>query len=265
MTMYVVVAIMKEVFMHNSVIGKLKTLKWFGFLKEFQYLQDTVDSRTLTTEEILERLLDSEIAAQKQRRQIRLMRAAKLKDSTACVENIDYTTHRGLERAVFYPLVKCTWLHKCQHVIITGLTGVGKTYLACALAQLAVRKDFRVLYVRLPRLLEELELAHADGSLPNLRKKLSKVQLLVLDDWGVNPLSTRNRQDLLELVEDKTETGSIIITSQLPINKWHDWIAEPTIADAILDRLVHRAHKFELHGESLRKRYSLEENTNESH
>jgi DNA replication protein DnaC len=138
-------------------------------------------------------------------------------------------------------------------VIITGPTGVGKTWLACALGQQAVRRGIPVLYWRLVRLLEDIEVARADGSLPKLRSQLNKSQVLILDDWGVAPLTSRNRQDLLEIVDDQSGNASIVITSQLPVAKWHDYIGEPTIADAILDRLVHSAHRLELHGDSMRK------------
>jgi DNA replication protein DnaC len=200
-------------------------------------------------------LVDAEVQDRENRRLTRLLRAAKLKVN-ACPEDIDYAAHRGLDREVINNLLTCDWIEKSLNTIITGPTGVGKTWLACALGQQAARKGHSVLYKRLSRLLEELDIAYGDGTLVKLRAKLAKVQLLILDDWALATLTARGRHELLELIDDRIRTGSILITSQLPIEKWHEYIGEPTVADAILDRVVHRSHRIELRGESLRKSHS---------
>ena len=151
-------------------------------------------------------------------------------------------------------IIQCGWAEHGQHVTITGPTGIGKTWLACALGNQAVRKGWSVIYRRTSRLLEELEVAHADGSLQKLRTQLAKTKVLILDDWGVAPMTNRGRQDLLEVVDDRVPNGSLIITSQLPVEKWHEYLGEPTIADAILDRVLNSAHQIALKGESMRKR-----------
>ncbi|MCG7928156.1 MAG: IS21-like element helper ATPase IstB [Candidatus Thiodiazotropha taylori] len=166
---------------------------------------------------------------------------------------MDYSTSRGLDRQVFANLTTCDWITKSLNTIITGPTGVGKTWIACALGQQAARKGMSVIYKRLSRLLEELEVAHGDGSLTKLRTKLAKMDLIILDDWALAPMTAKGRHELLELIDDRIGSGSILITSQLPIDQWHQYIGEPTIADAILDRIVHRSHKIELRGESMRK------------
>jgi len=204
-------------------------------------------------------LIEAETHYREERRLKRFMSAAKLKIVDASLDNLDFNPNRGLDRTVIQSLATCRWVLNNQHLILLGATGAGKTHLACAFANQAIIFKHKAHYRRLPRLLEELEIARADGSLPELRVKLSKFKVLILDDWGLNALTARNRQDLLELVEDKTGTGSIIITSQLPINQWHDWIGDPTIADAILDRLVHRAHTINLQGDSMRKVLGLQQ------
>jgi DNA replication protein DnaC len=150
-------------------------------------------------------------------------------------------------------LLTCDWIERNQCTLITGPTGVGKTWLACALGNQAARRGFPIQYHRMGRMLEELEIARGDGSLPTLRGRLGRVKLLILDDWGLSPLTPTMRQDLLEIIDDRLGSGALLITSQLPVSGWHEYIGEPTIADAILDRLVHSAHRIELRGESMRK------------
>lgn len=197
-------------------------------------------------------LVDAEKQARENNRLTRLFRLAKLKVN-ASPEDIDYRTPRGLDRQVMNHLITCQYIVNTQNVFITGSTGLGKTWLSCALANAAIRKHYNVLSIRFARLLEELNIARGDGTLRKYRAKLAKADLLIIDDWGLSPMSALDRHELLELVDDRGSAGSIIITSQLPISQWHDYIGEPTVADAILDRLVHRAHRIELAGDSMRK------------
>jgi len=181
------------------------------------------------------------------------MRAAKLRHVGAAIEDVDYRTPRQLDRDLFRQLAQGDWIAKGQNLIITGPCGVGKTWLACALGQKACRDGRTVLYRRLPRLFAELELAHGDGRFPRLFRQLVRANLLILDDWGPDRLTGPQRRDLMEIVEDRYGNGAILLTSQLPVDAWHDVIGEPTFADAILDRIVHKAHRLPLDGASMRK------------
>jgi DNA replication protein DnaC len=206
----------------------------------------------LSFEERFALLVDRQWTYKEDRKMKRLLENAKLKIN-ACIEDIDFKTPRGLDRSVILRLADCGWIKNGQNVIITGPTGGGKTYLACALANKACRTGLPSFYVRLPRLFQELGIAKADGSYANVMKRLLRTKLLVLDDFGLAPLGQAERHDLLEIIEDRHGLASTIITTQLPIANWHDTIKDPTIADAILDRLIHNAHKITLKGESMRK------------
>lgn len=188
----------------------------------------------------------------------RARKKANFKES-ACLEDISYDNKNGLDKHLVDNLATGQYIEKAQNISITGPTGVGKTSLACALGDQAVRQGYSVIYYRLSRLIEEFDIAVSDGTMPKLRKKLVKANLLILDDWALTPLSPQARQELLELIDDRSGNGSIIITSQLPVKDWHSYIGEATIADALLDRLVHRSHQVELRGESLRKIYGKKE------
>jgi DNA replication protein DnaC len=176
-----------------------------------------------------------------------------LRIPSACIEDLDFSPKRELDRALVRQLAIGAWIAERQNIIATGPTGVGKTYFSCALGQLACRLGFRVLYRRVPRLFEELALAHADGSYTRLLARFAKADVLILDDWGIVPLNDQQRRDILEILEDRHGQRSTVVTSQLPIDTWHDYIGHPTIADAVLDRLVHNAHKLTMKGPSRRK------------
>lgn len=198
-------------------------------------------------------LVDAEHMARDNRRLNRLLKEADLRIPNACIEDVRASPQRGLDRAMLRQLGSCAWIGEHLNVLITGLTGVGKSYLASALGQAACRKGMRVAYRRVPRLFDELALGRADGSYARILAKLAKSDLLILDDLGLGAPKQAERQDLLELLEDRYGRTSTIVTSQLDMKKWHEWIGDPTLADAILDRLVHNAYKLDLTGPSGRK------------
>jgi DNA replication protein DnaC len=173
------------------------------------------------------------------------------------VEDTDFRAQRGLDRSLFHKLAGCDWIRHSQHLVITGSTGVGKSWLACALGHKACREGFSVLYRRAPRLFAELATARGEGRLPRMLAMLERTKLLIIDDWGPEPLTAEQRRDLLEIVDDRYEKGSLLVTSQIPVKRWHELVGDPTIGDAILDRVVHRAHRIELKGPSLRDRHGL--------
>jgi DNA replication protein DnaC len=213
------------------------------------------DIDKLGFEERLGLLLDREMTFREDRRLKTRLRKAKLKQN-ACVEDVDFRHPRKLDKSLFMGLADCRWLKEHNNVLLIGPTGVGKTYLACALAQKACREGYSALYFRLPRLLHELSIAKADGRYDKLLAGIGRTDLLVLDDWGLDKFVKEQRHDLLEILEDRHGLRSTLITSQLPVKHWHDIIADPTLADAILDRLVHNAYKLVLDGDSMRKKQS---------
>ena len=231
---------------------KLLSLKLYGMAKS---VEDELYS-DLTFEDRLNLLLDKEIALRQDKQLKILLSKAKLKYSNACIEETDFKTQRGLSKSQLIEFSSSDWIKKNRNIIITGPTGAGKTYLACALGNSAIRSGVASLYIRLPRLLQEMKVSRADGSYIKLLNKLSKVKLLIIDDWGIDLLDEMQRRDILEIFEDRHQLRSTIITAQVPVDKWHDVIGEPTIADAILDRIVHNAYQIKLTGESMRKNLS---------
>lgn len=236
----------------NPTIEKLREMKLAGMAEALIEQLNDPESGGLCFEDRLGLLVDREQTARATRQLKTRLTQARLR-LPACIEDIDYRSRRGLSRTVIRGLAGGRWLADHVNVLITGPTGVGKTYLACALAQQACRQGRRALYTRLPRLCHDLELGRADGSYHKQLTKLARQDLLVLDDWGLAPLSPTGRRDLLEILDDRYQRRSTLITSQLPVAKWHQYLDDPTLADAILDRVIHNAHRIELEGESLRK------------
>jgi len=234
---------------------QLADLRLYGMAAMLDEQRTNAGLQELSFDERFGMCVQAEVNERDNRKFQRLLKAAKLKVQ-ACPEDVDYSAHRGLDRAVFSNLLTCDWIRNSLSTIITGPTGVGKTWIGCALGFQAIRKGYSVSYHRFSRLLRDLETAYGDGSLGKLRVKLAKTNLIILDDWGLSPMSTRERTELLELIDDHMEYGSILITSQLPVEQWHAYIGDATIADAILDRLVIRAHHIKLRGESMRKQKS---------
>lgn len=237
----------------QQVIEMFRGFGLRGMARVLEDLQMNPATQSLPREDMLRNMLLAETHDRDDKRVKRLIKTAKFKVQAA-PEDIDYRENRSLDREVIGNLLACEWITRAQNALLTGLTGVGKTWMGCAFGVQACRKLIPVRYFRLSRLLESIEIARGDGSLPRLRGQLSRTPLLVLDDWGLTPLTAKGRHDLLELIDDRSGEGSILITSQLPVDKWYDWLGEPTVADAILDRLVHSAHRIEFAGESMRKK-----------
>ena len=230
----------------------LHTLRLTGMLQALDEQLEQPAMAELSFEERLAILVDRETLSRENRRLERLLRAAKLRVS-ACVEDIDYRHPRGLEKPRMASLVALEWIRQSLNLCLTGPTGSGKTWLACAFGNEACRRGFSVRYLRLPRLFEMLRISHGDGTYTKLMNQLLKTDLLILDDWGIQKVSAAQRNDLMEVIEDRHGRRSTLIASQLPTDHWHEYIGEATIADAILDRLLHGAHRINLTGESMRK------------
>jgi DNA replication protein DnaC len=241
----------------QPTIEKLKELRLDAMAAAWLEQQKKPDLGKLAFDERLGMLVDAEWAHRENRRLARGLKEAKLRLSQACVEDIDYSARRELDKAVIRQLATCRWVDEHQNIVVTGATGTGKTYIACALAQQACRKGHRALYRRASRLVDELTLARADGTYVRVLGRLARVDVLVLDDWGHAPLKDQDRRDLVEVLDDRYGLRSTIMTSQLPVTKWHDHIGDPTSADAICDRVLHNAHRVVLKGPSRRKEDSV--------
>jgi len=238
--------------LNEQTIEKLYAMKLNGMADAFKEQLQKAEINELCFEERLALLVDRQWTCKEDRRMKRLLANAKLKIN-GCIEDIDYKTPRSLDKSVIIGLAHCDWIRHIQNVIITGPTGVGKTYLACALANRACRMGYSAFYIRIPRLFQELAIARGDGSYPKTMKKIAKANVLILDDLGLAPMSAPEHRDLLEVIEERHGMASTIVATQLPIENWHEHIRDPTIADAVLDRLIHNAYKINLKGESMRK------------
>jgi len=231
---------------------RLVALGLTGMAKALDEHRGQSDIEGLTFEERLGLLVDREAAERESKRLVKRLKYANLRQDAA-IEDLNTKAARGLDRALFAKLATGDWIARRQDLLITGKTGTGKSWLACALGQKACRDDRSVLYQRVPRLLDVLALARGDGRYVRFLKNLARVELLILDDWGLATMTSSQGRDILEIVDDRHGRASTIVTSQLPVENWHDVIPDPTVADAVLDRLVHTAHRLTLKGESLRK------------
>jgi DNA replication protein DnaC len=238
--------------LNEETYDKLVAMKLRGLAACFHDLLEQKGPDKLTFEERFGLMVDREWTERQERRLIRRLQIARLREP-ACLEDLDYRHPRGLDRSVMQRLGTLRWVREHENVIITGKTGVGKTWIACALGDRACRENFSVRYFRLPRLLEAVRIARGDGTYEKTLGQIAKTTVLILDDWGLAPLEDQPRRDVLEILEDRHGRGSTVVCSQMPVKKWHDTVGDPTIADAILDRLIHNAHRIELSGPSMRK------------
>jgi DNA replication protein DnaC len=238
----------------EPTLEKLQSLRFDGMAAAWsEQRHKHGDLASLSFEERFGLLVDAEWLHRQNKRLSRYLAEAKLRLSQACIEDIDYSARRQLDKAQIRSLATCRWIEEHHNVIVTGATGVGKTFIACALAQQACRKGYRALYRRASRLFDELALAQADGSYARLLSRIARTDVFVLDDLGLVPIREPERRHLLEIMDDRHGSRSTIVTSQLPVEKWHDYIGDPTIADAVCDRLLHNAHRLALKGPSRRK------------
>lgn len=236
----------------NGLIERLSAMKLHGMAQALEDIQAGDNSADLSLEDCLTLMIDHEDAVRASRALKRRLQVAKLRYPQAAVEDVDFRHRRGLKRSSFLALARCEWIRSGHNVLITGKTGLGKTWLACALGQRACREGYSVRYLRLPKLFEMMKGARGDGTAPRVFDRLGKTQLLILDEFGLYPMTSDQRRDLSEVIEDRAQRRSTIVTSQLDSNVWHDAFGDPTLADAVLDRLVNNAYRLDLEGESMR-------------
>jgi DNA replication protein DnaC len=240
---------------NNQTLEKMNSMKLFGLSRAFKTLTESGMKNNYTIEELVAHLIDAEWDDKQNRKLTRLLKAAKFRYKAA-MEEIDFSIPRNLDKKGILQLMECNWIQKKKNIIITGSTGTGKSYIACAIGNQACIYGYRVLYMRIARLFPLLKMSKADGTYLKKIEKIQKQELLILDDFGLEHLDTENRLSLLEIIEDRYKISSTIFISQLPVKKWHDVIGDPTIADAILDRLVHNSIKIDLKSkESVRKNF----------
>lgn len=236
----------------QATIDQMRSMKMTSLVEAFERQLGSSEFGSLSFEERVGMMIDEEYSAREQRKLTRRLTWAKLRHQ-ASLEDVDWQAARGLDRQVVLALGRCGWVRDRQNLLITGPTGVGKSWLACAFAEQACRQGYSVYYIRAPRMHHDLTVARGDGSYGRMLSRLGKTQLVVIDDFGLAPLKDQERRDLLEILEDRHERASTLVTSQLPVKTWHEAIGEPTLADAICDRLIHGAHRIELKGQSLRE------------
>jgi DNA replication protein DnaC len=237
----------------TTVINKINDLNYQGIKEAYLRQIEDTNYNQLSFDERLYNLLEAQEIFTHNKRVATNLRASKIKDKQAAVEDIEYSAKRKIDRQTMQSLITMDFIRNHQNIIITGKTGTGKSYIAQALANRAILDGFRVYYIRVPTLLEDIKISRADGTYTNLLRRYSKFKLLVLDDFGVSQISTDDATNLFEIIEDRTEINSTIITSQLPVSNWYEYLNNDTVADAILDRVVHSSHRIELEGESMRK------------
>ena len=239
--------------LNHSTVEKLQSLRLTGMLKALEEQMEMPQCADLTFEERLGLLVDREATERENRRLKTRLKKARFRQS-ATVEDIDFRHPRGLNKSLMMSLAGCQWISEHRNCLITGPTGSGKSYLACALGQKACREGYSVVYYRMPRLFQELAIARGDGRYLKLLAGFAKTDLFILDDWGLSHLTPEQRHDLLEIVEDRYDRRSLLVAGQLPVAHWHEVIGDPTLADAILDRFIHNAYKIDLKGDSMRKK-----------
>lgn len=238
--------------MNEPTLDKLKGMRLDAMATAWTEQQKVTDAQRLAFDERFGLLVDAEWLHRENRRLAKLLKDAKLKLPNASVEDIDYPAKRELDRATVRQLATCRWVHEHHNILVTGMTGTGKTYIGCAFAQHACRRGYRAIYRRASRLYSELRVARADGSYPRLLAKLARADVLLIDDFGLTAVGDDERNDLCEILEDRFGSRSTIVTSQIPTGKWHEYLGDPTVADAICDRLLPNAHRIMLKGPSRR-------------
>jgi DNA replication protein DnaC len=247
----------------QQTLDKMNAMKLFGMIDALQQQMGSAEYARLSFEERLGLLIDGEWTAREQRKLKRRLHVAKLR-YPASIEDVDFKHPRGLDRQQVLSLGSCGWIQSRHNLLITGSTGIGKSYLACAFVERACRRGHSAAYLRLPRLLQQLAVARGDGSYARILARLARLDLLAIDDWLLAPLRDTERRDLIEVIEDRSERASTLIASQLSSKDWHTGIGDPNLADAICDRLLHNAHRLELKGPSIRRTKAAPKTTTES-